>query len=642
MIRLQDATMLALTKLRTRKIRLTVTIVISGLLFSALAGASFVARGAMGSIQSFSKEGLGERYIVQGYPQSDYSYFNNQEVIDRAVAIHKDTVARKKAEAKRLGITYNADTEQSPLQEFDTPGGKQKFLNSEHPAAKQAIAEYQATHPSPDRKLFAQTAEKYKAIGIFESKLLPYSQDGGQLQVLKDGKENFEAVDSGAVKYGPPTGTDSFITSWSSMTPELLEPFILSGQDLKTGTDGSIPIIVPRSAAQQLLGLKDLPSSASAADRLERTKEIRQKAPDIRFSVCYRNAASVNLIRQAVSTQQEIDRNKGKKDYQRPSLIYGLPKDPCGSAQVTRDVRTKEEKNLAAKQQQFEELFGAEPAAQSTMTFRIVGIVPDMSYGAAFSVGEIIRSLLTSSLGEGWFTPIDQLDTNPLMKTLFNRSSSYSTGNFYAEFNTASDARHFIDKENCTPDYSLMKPGGDEGDALKNCRDKGQSFSVNPYGSNSLALETAKKTFGKIFWYAALVISVIAGIIMMGTVGRMIADSRRETAVFRAIGAKKLDIAQIYVIYVICLSLLISLFALLIGLILALIAHDHWSADATVQAITAYNSQDLDKTFSLYAFYLPDILLLVGLALAAGLLSAVLPLFRNLRRNPIRDMRDDT
>jgi hypothetical protein len=42
-----------------------------------------------------------------------------------------------------------------------------------------------------------------------------------------------------------------------------------------------------------------------------------------------------------------------------------------------------------------------------------------------------------------------------------------------------------------------------------------------------------------------------------------------------------------------------------------------------------------------YYLYLPDLLYLAGLALAGGLLSAVLPLLRNLRRNPIRDMRDE-
>src|SRR5688572_23254082 len=114
MIRLHDATMLALTKLRTRKVRLIVTVVVSGLLFSALAGASFVARGVMSGISGFGEEGLGDRYIVQAYPQINYGFSENPEVIARSVAIHKDTVARKKAEAKRLGITYDADNDLSP------------------------------------------------------------------------------------------------------------------------------------------------------------------------------------------------------------------------------------------------------------------------------------------------------------------------------------------------------------------------------------------------------------------------------------------------------------------------------------------------------------------------------------------------
>lgn len=165
---------------------------------------------------------------------------------------------------------------------------------------------------------------------------------------------------------------------------------------------------------------------------------------------------------------------------------------------------------------------------------------------------------------------------------------------------------------------------------------------IDAYGSNSLALDSTKRTFGKFFGIAALVIAGIACVIMMGTVGRMIADSRRETAVFRAIGAKKLDIAQIYVMYTVFLSLLISAFALIAGTVFALVVHSRYAEDFTVESILAYNAQDLNKTFSLYAFNISDVLIIVGLAIAAGLISAVLPLFRNLRRNPIRDMRDDT
>jgi hypothetical protein len=642
MIRLRDATMLALTKLRTRKIRLTITIVVSGLLFGGLAGSSFVVRGIMGGIASFSKEGLGDRYIVQVYPQQGYSFMNDSSVIDRAIAIQKDIITRKKAEAKRLGIVYDSASEPSPVDEYSNPGGgpKQRYLKLENPAATQAVQEYLATRPLADKKTLESNSAPYHPKGIYESQQVPYNIGGATLQVLKEGKESFTSNQKGEM--GPPTGTDSFVSTWSAMSSGLLRPFILPGQNLEVGQDGSIPIIVPNTAAEQILQLKALSPSATSAERLARIKQIRSQAPSLRFQVCYRNAASADLVGQAVAISQEIEQNKNKKDYQKPSLIYGLPTKACGAVPITRDVRTKDEKTLAAKQDQFDQLFGEEPASQTTLTFRIVGIVPDPDYGGgpAFGVGQIIRSLVTSSLGNGWYMPDGQLADNPLIAKLFSGAAIFGGGTtYYTEFSAAANARSFIEKENCDLDYSKLGPNAD---AQVLCEAQHHPFGLAAYGSNSLALESAKRTFGKFFRLAALAVSVIACIIMMGTVGRMIADSRRETAVFRAIGAKKTDIAQIYLTYTVCLSLLIAVFAILAGLILALWANHHWSPEITIQALIAYNAQDLNKTFSIYAFYLPDMLLLAGLSVAAGLLSATLPLFRNSRRNPIRDMRDDT
>jgi ABC-type antimicrobial peptide transport system permease subunit len=122
----------------------------------------------------------------------------------------------------------------------------------------------------------------------------------------------------------------------------------------------------------------------------------------------------------------------------------------------------------------------------------------------------------------------------------------------------------------------------------------------------------------------------------------MIADSRRETAVFRAIGAKKLDIAQIYVLYTVFLSALVTLFAVGVGTLVAMVVQLKWADPITLHALLAYNSHDLDKVFRLYHFHLPDMLYLLAVAVGAGILSAVFPLIRNLRRNPMRDMRDDT
>lgn len=638
MIRMQDAATLAFTKLRTRKVRLIITIVVSGVLFSGLAGASIVARGVIGSVADFSKEGLGDRYIAQAFSQSTGIAFDDPDLMDRSLAIYKDTITRKKAEAKRLGIAYDAASDPSPVSEYDIPGGgKQRNLDFAHPAAQQAYAERITERPPVGEKEFTAALDGYDVEGRYKSRQLPFELNGAQLQVLKDGKESFgQSVNN----KGPASGTDSFVTSWMAMSSPLLKPFILPGQHLALGDDGSIPIIVPFSAAEQLLKLKSLPASAPPAERLTRVQEVRKRAKDVMFAVCYRNNTSAEQVSQAVNTQQELERNKNNKEYQKPEFMYGVPTEPCGAVPVVRDVRSKETKQLAEKQRQFDELFGAVPAAQTTWRFRVVGVVPDPNYSVATGVEQIIRSLVTSSLGTGWYAPAEVIAKNPTLNELFNSTAPFgSFATYYAEFNTAAAARKFIDSESCRPSFEQATSSNDP---FAECIAKGKPFETAPFGSNSLALESAKRAFGKIFGIAALVIACIACIIMMGTVGRMIADSRRETAVFRAIGAKKLDIAQVYLLYTVMLALLISVVAVVVGIILGVVADAYYGEEVTVQALVAYNAQDLNKSFHLYGFYARDMLYLFGLALLAGLLSSVIPLIRNLRRNPIRDMRDDT
>lgn len=639
MIRFRDAGTLALTKLRTRKVRLIVTVVISGLLFTGLAGASMVTRGAFGSIESFSDEGFGKRFIVSGISEQVFGYHNDQSVIARAKQLHQQTLDRKVAEAKRLRLQFDPKTEPLPVHEFDTPEGTQQSLDFTHPAALEAISEYLAARPATDLPEMKALADGYGAREYYESRNVPQPMDGTSLAVLKEGKESYG---QSREQFGPPTGIDSFTGFWQAASGELLEPFILPGQSLAL-KDGDLPIIVPFSAAEELLGLQALPSSSPTGEKLERTKQVRAAADTIRFEICVRNGTSSGLVNQAVSTQQEIELNKDNRDYRRPSLMYGLPEEACGAVPVVRDVRTAGEKQLAARQEEFDRIFGKQPAQQQKVGFRVVGVVPDMDFGAASTVGQIIRTLVTSSLGSGWYTPLELVREDPTLKGLFEGGASLfgMPPSYYAEFTSPGEARTFLDQASCNPDFS----GGADGkstDPYEKCREEGRPFMLSAFGSNSLALDSAKRGFGKIFRIAALVIALIAAIIMMGTVGRMIADSRRETAVFRAIGAKKLDIAQIYLLYTIMLSVLICAFALLLGGLLAGIVHTRFADEVTVEALVAYNAQDLNRTFSLYGLYWPDMLQLIGLALAGGLVSAVLPLLRNLRRNPIRDMRDDT
>lgn len=653
MIRLTDAALLAYTKLRARKLRLIVTVVISSLLFGVLALSSFVVRGIVSSVDSFSEEGFGKRYLVSADPSPDSggNLLNNKEILDRAVVLHKEHIARKKIEAKRLGIEYDSTTERPIVQEYEGINGKEQILDFLHPLARQAVQEYLATHPSPGLPEVRKLSQPYQAIGIYESRYLALADSSlGELKVLKDGKESFD--ENSLFNFDPSsTGIESFTSNWSLMSSDLLKTFTLDGSEYsKPSDDGSLPIVAPYTAVEQLLGLKPVLGSATASVRLERLKQVRAQASTISFGVCYRNASSADLISQAINTKREIEQNKTKKDYQKPKLIYETPTEPCGAARVVRDVRTAEEKKLDGKQLEFRRIFGEEVPVQSIITFKVIGVSPDPpAYNSAFLDG-LIGSILSSNIGANWFTPLELRVDHPVLTKFFPDNQNLGRPSSYiVELPNASATKKILDEANCKPDEFGGGPGAVTGSttgseitsSLSKCESEGKPFLLVPYGSSSVAIDELQNGFNKVFKIAALVVIVLAGLIMMGTVGRIVTDARRETAVFRAIGAKRLDIAQVYITYALVVSALIGLCAILAGYILAQIAQTRWGTQFTVKALVAYNAQDLSREFRLYTWYLQDLVYILLAALSAGLVSTIFPLIRNIRRNPIRDMRDE-
>ena len=119
MIRFTDAFTLAHTKLRTRKVRTIITAAIASLLFSLLVAAILVISGVIGSARSFTEGGLTERYLTSAVVMSagidGMDEMSSPEIIARAQEIHKQLIADKTAEAKRLGIEYDPKSEPSPV-----------------------------------------------------------------------------------------------------------------------------------------------------------------------------------------------------------------------------------------------------------------------------------------------------------------------------------------------------------------------------------------------------------------------------------------------------------------------------------------------------------------------------------------------
>ena len=202
-----------------------------------------------------------------------------------------------------------------------------------------------------------------------------------------------------------------------------------------------------------------------------------------------------------------------------------------------------------------------------------------------------------------------------------------SGGQYFAEFANATDARNFAKNESCQ--YGMT-----------GCEPRSKYFVMTPFGSNSIGLDEVKRGVSVVLLWATGVVTILAAIIAGLTIGRTIADGRRETAVFRAIGFKRMDINQIYMTYTLLLCLRIAIFALLIGLGAALLLHANFWIDTTIQAQLALGVFDPGTQFSFVGFT-PKVLAIVGAILLAGVAGMAIPLLRNTARNPIRDMRDE-
>jgi ABC-type lipoprotein release transport system permease subunit len=162
-----------------------------------------------------------------------------------------------------------------------------------------------------------------------------------------------------------------------------------------------------------------------------------------------------------------------------------------------------------------------------------------------------------------------------------------------------------------------------------------------PYGNPLAALADAWGPISKTLGIGLLIIIGICSFVMMGTIGKVIADSRKETSVFRAVGAKRMDIAQIYLLYTAILGTLSFGLAVLLGGAVALWFEATYSGTVSADAVLAFNTHDLHKTFHLIGFAPLDMAAIYLLALGVSLLGALLPLLTNVSRNPVKDMRAD-
>jgi hypothetical protein len=196
MIRLSDALILAGTKLRTHRVRTTITIVLSSLLFAALIAVVIMAQGVTKSVTAFNSEGLNNRYIV--WAQADSPFVGNVLGSSSVIALVKqkgeDLIIAKQAEAKKLGIDYNANNETPATITQTSPGyNPTEHINMQSYAVTEALQEYIKQHPGSSLDDLKQATASYHPTGFYVSTIS--ALNGGDIKIMLSGNENFNPAD---------------------------------------------------------------------------------------------------------------------------------------------------------------------------------------------------------------------------------------------------------------------------------------------------------------------------------------------------------------------------------------------------------------------------------------------------------------
>ena len=649
MIKLTDVGVLAFTKLRARKLRTFLTVLLASMLFGVLITASLVTHGLLQGIDSFRKEGLTGRYIVSVMnAPSDTSEFSktmrDSKLIAEAKKRYKVLVAQKTAEAKRLGLGYSYVNDQPPYSQ-DAAGVTRLSFNDQNGIVAQLLKEKYSTTPAFDEVKLSQLAKQYGAIKTFTEESYAIKKRSS-LSPLIDGKEVFHdssneaEVNTHYVK--PPINTSGITLA----PPETTKGIVLPDNAGWRPDGSSLPVILPQNVIEQLLKLEKLPASASAAEKFERLKIIRDNIAKLSFKMCYRNSVSQSLIQKTLQQKKEIAANQNNKNYQKPSSLYNLP-DPtkCENAAITHDTRTVEEKKREVNQRLFDAKFGKETVAISKfITFKVVGMSPssevlnpeqEQQREKSRTTNDILAEMLrTEGIGQAIpRTLYNQLPNKTDYADLLTYEPSYLMGNEdnkrrFVEFASANDAQKFIDEQGCTVQYD------------NSCKPIGRPYQASLAFSNSAALDDMQNMLRGWSVYVMIGVVALAALIMWITVGRTIVDGRHETAVFRAIGFKRIDIVLIYMLYTIILSILVAVFAGIIGFTGAYILDNQFAPQLTAQAQYGFGAISSNNSICLVGIDPQQILFILLACVLTGLLSVVLPLVRNIRRSPISDMRE--
>ncbi len=265
--------------------------------------------------------------------------------------------------------------------------------------------------------------------------------------------------------------------------------------------------------------------------------------------------------------------------------------------------------------------------------FQVIGIIPlqHQISNTASNINELFTDIINVRYYSGALIPILKFKNsdnyNKYKNIFFNEEykndifiKSGINTNIIA-FKTIDAAKSFLNNNSCNPHEDCDK----------------EWFS-EIFGLNYLLIIDLSEKIEKITFFLIIISTIIIFAIVFLITMKMMLESRKESAIFRAIGAKKIDILKIYISYTIIFITRVIVFSILFTLFEILLVKNQLARDQIIDFISKNGFPN--DSFSIVSFEPIIISILISLFLV-GIIATIPMSLYNIHRNIISDIKDE-
>lgn len=592
-----DAYILARTKRKTRRIRTALVIFVSALLFAVLVFGSFVATGLQQSAQQFKDVGYNGRYLTTAFPGGPPPY--------DFPAVEKDVKAQMDAELRTRKVKVDDTVRNGAEYQAELAKRISEILSVKEKERMQMVEQKVRSEFSPSAVYHMNTVDAFQ---------------GAELKTAED--DDPYLTQQKAVLEGKATAQqnkgwfDQDRPTFHHVEASMLTPLVRPGQSLNWKAGDPYPVLMPYPYIAKLAD--ESFAKLSSQEKIDLYARLINEYTGKELAYCYRNSTA----QEQVST---VLRHNKQAESDNDAATKSIPVTSCQNFDqaLLKKAGLIEVTDPNAPKPLFP-LPAAIPPLTQEVKVRIVGFVPTQDFGIS---GNIFDSLFTGV--NTWQSPLPAILPSEvvaqeiLLQPQAAQGFTISPQQFY-DFSNREAQKRFIDS-GCS--------GAD-------CTSSDKLF-IMPFGSIKVALEGTFEDIMMVAKWVVLGVAIVAALMITMTISKVIADSRREIAVFRALGARRRDIAQIYFTYGMMLAASALVVAVVMAIVGALIFSAQFSAGVNAIMVNAVGAYTLETNTTLFAINWLWLGGIGGVLLVASLVGIAIPVLLSNRRNLVNVMRDE-